>query len=105
MLTAMDHLGRRHWRNAMKNGLFSVALVTVAIVNMAAGASTEDRLISTSSGRHVEFLVEGTGPAMLMIPSLGRGASDFDDFRVVSSRPVSLPSGWNRAESARAQGR
>lgn len=56
-----------------------VALVAVAIVNMAAGASTEDRLISTSSGGHVEFPVEGTGPAILMIPSLGRGASDFDD--------------------------
>jgi pimeloyl-ACP methyl ester carboxylesterase len=79
LLTAMDHLGRRHGRNAMKNGLFSVALIAVAIVNMAAGASTEDRLISTSSGGHVEFLVEGTGPAILMIPSLGRGASDFDD--------------------------
>ena len=46
---------------------------------MAAGASTEDRLVSTSSGGHLEFLVEGTGPAILMIPSLGRGASDFDD--------------------------
>jgi pimeloyl-ACP methyl ester carboxylesterase len=63
----------------MKNGLFSVALIAVAIANMAAGASTEDCLISTSSGGHVEFLVEGTGPAILMIPSLGRGASDFDD--------------------------
>jgi pimeloyl-ACP methyl ester carboxylesterase len=63
----------------MKNGLFSVALIAVAVANMAAGASTEDRLISTSSGGHVEFLVEGTGPAILMIPSLGRGASDFDD--------------------------
>jgi hypothetical protein len=57
----------------MKNGLFSVALIAVAIVNMAAGASTEDRLISASSGGDVEFLVEGTGPAILMIPSLGSG--------------------------------
>lgn len=46
----------------MKNVLLSVALITVAIVNMAASASTEDRLISASSGEHVEFLVEGTGP-------------------------------------------
>ena len=60
-------------------GLFSVALIAVAIVKTAVGASTEDRVISTSSGGHVEFLVEGTGPAILMIPSLGRGASDFDD--------------------------
>src|SRR5258708_28835171 len=46
---------------------------------MATSATTEDRLISTPSGGHVEFQVEGTGPAILMIPSLGRGASDFDD--------------------------
>jgi pimeloyl-ACP methyl ester carboxylesterase len=27
----------------------------------------------------VAFEVEGTGPALLMIPSLGRGSADFDD--------------------------
>jgi pimeloyl-ACP methyl ester carboxylesterase len=46
---------------------------------MATNARAEDRLISTSSGGQVEFRVEGQGPAVLMIASLGRGASDFDD--------------------------
>jgi hypothetical protein len=57
-------------------------------VNMATSASAENRLISTPSGGHVEFQVEGTGPAILMIPSLGRGASDFDDRsrRLVAAR-------------------
>jgi hypothetical protein len=47
----------------------------------------------------VEFLVEGTGPAILMIPSLDAARRISMTFRVVSSRPVSPPSGWNRAES------
>jgi pimeloyl-ACP methyl ester carboxylesterase len=56
-----------------------VALIALTVVKMATSTSTEDRLISSPSGGHVEFQVEGTGPTILMIPSLGRGASDFDD--------------------------
>ena len=42
-------------------------------------ASAEQRLVPCSSGGQVAFTIEGTGPIVLMIPSLGRGASDFDD--------------------------
>jgi pimeloyl-ACP methyl ester carboxylesterase len=38
-----------------------------------------ERLVARPSGGQIAFAVEGTGPAILMIPSLGRGASDFDD--------------------------
>jgi len=63
----------------MKNVFLWGALLAVAMTDMAASASAEDRLISTPSGGRVEFQVDGAGPAILMIPSLGRGASDFDD--------------------------
>jgi len=47
----------------------------------------EDRMISTPTGGTIEFQIDGSGPAILMIPSLGRGASDFDDLsrRLVAS--------------------
>jgi len=46
---------------------------------MTASANAEQRLIVRPHGGQVSFAVEGTGPAVLMIPSLGRGASDFLD--------------------------
>ena len=63
----------------MKKMLSLTALALTAIVNMASPAHAENRVISTSSGGQVEFQVDGSGPIILMIPSLGRGASDFDD--------------------------
>ena len=61
----------------MKKVLSLIALAMAAM--MASSAHAESRVISTSSGGQVEFELDGTGPAILMIPSLGRGASDFDD--------------------------
>jgi pimeloyl-ACP methyl ester carboxylesterase len=55
------------------------AAIAVAIADMAVGASAEQRLVARPSGGQVSFEVDGTGPAVLMIPSLGRGASDFLD--------------------------
>ena len=46
---------------------------------MATRASAEQRLVARQSGGQIAFEVEGTGPVVLMIPSLGRGAADFDD--------------------------
>jgi pimeloyl-ACP methyl ester carboxylesterase len=46
---------------------------------MAARPSAGQRLVARQSGGQVAFEVEGAGPVVLMIPSLGRGASDFDD--------------------------
>jgi hypothetical protein len=44
---------------------------------MAASANAERRLVARPSGGHVAFAVGGIGPVILMIPSLGRGVSDF----------------------------
>jgi pimeloyl-ACP methyl ester carboxylesterase len=51
----------------------------MAVLSMVTGAEAEDRVIATAPGGRIEFRVDGTGPAILMIPSLGRGASDFED--------------------------
>ena len=61
----------------MEKVLSLIALAMAAM--MASSAHAESRVISASSGGQVEFQLDGTGPAILMIPSLGRGASDFDD--------------------------
>lgn len=63
----------------MKMVLSPTALALTAIMSVASAAHAENRMISTSSGGQVEFQVDGSGPVILMIPSLGRGASDFDD--------------------------
>ncbi len=54
--------------------------------------SAEQHLVPRPSGGHIAFSVEGTGPVVLMIPSLGRGASDFDDLsrRFVAARFTSV---------------
>jgi pimeloyl-ACP methyl ester carboxylesterase len=57
--------------------LFAAIAITVAAFGSPAVAET--RLITTPAGGAVEYRIDGTGPAFLMIPSLGRGASDFDD--------------------------
>lgn len=62
----------------MKN-VCLIAAIAIAMANMATNARAESRLVSTASGGQAEFLVDGQGPAILMIASLGRGASDFDD--------------------------
>lgn len=46
---------------------------------MSAPEGAEERTIVRPSGGQIAFAADGTGPAVLMIPSLGRGASDFDD--------------------------
>src|SRR5262249_53399281 len=68
-----------HFGNVMKNILLLAAMIAAAIASMATRASAEQRLIARPSGGQVAFEVDGTGPVVLMIPSLGRPASDFDD--------------------------
>jgi pimeloyl-ACP methyl ester carboxylesterase len=63
----------------MKKMLWLTALDLIAMVNMPSTARAENRVIPTPSGGQVEFQIDGSGPVILMIPSLGRGASDFDD--------------------------
>ncbi len=42
-------------------------------------AGAEQRIVAHPAGGQVAFEVEGSGPIVVMIPSLGRPASDFDD--------------------------
>jgi pimeloyl-ACP methyl ester carboxylesterase len=63
----------------MNKVLSMTALVLTAMANMASPAHAENRVAAASSGRQIEFHVDGSGPVILMIPSLGRSASDFDD--------------------------
>jgi pimeloyl-ACP methyl ester carboxylesterase len=53
--------------------------IAVAIAGMAASANAEQRVVSRPPGGQVAFVVDGSGPVVLMIPSLGRPQSDFDD--------------------------
>ncbi len=46
---------------------------------MAPSTTSDRRQVSRPNGAEVVFTIEGAGPLVLMIPSLGRGASDFDD--------------------------
>ena len=78
-------------------------LRSIAIAGFAAnallcdthGASAESRFAQVADGR-VEVLVDGAGPSVFMIPSLGRGADDFEElsrtliaegYRVARSQP------------------
>ncbi|SRR5258708_39662818 len=63
----------------MKRAYNLFAAILVATLQFSAAAHAETRVISTSAGGAVEYRIDGTGPTVLMIPSLGRGASDFDD--------------------------
>jgi pimeloyl-ACP methyl ester carboxylesterase len=61
---------------------FSLSLITVlglALLPLlpANPVSAESRVVQRPNGT-IEVLVEGTGPLVLMIPSLGRGADDFE---------------------------
>src|SRR6266481_7181821 len=90
---------RRRWSSGE---LLLAAAIAVAITGMAASADAEQRLVARPSGGQVAFEVEGTGPVILMIPSLGRAASDFDDLsrRLVAAGFTSVrpdPSGIGKS--------
>ncbi|MBR0724989.1 alpha/beta fold hydrolase [Bradyrhizobium manausense] len=64
----------------MKNVAPLIAIGFAALTMSAiTSAHADDRVISTKTGGQVEFQIDGSGPAVLMIASLGRGATDFDD--------------------------
>src|SRR5229473_238872 len=70
---------RRRWGRE----LLLATAIAVAIAAMPPSASAEQRLVARppggQSGGQVAFEVESSGPVVLMIPSLGRPVSDFDD--------------------------
>ena len=64
---------KRHHTNSA-----ALALIVMSIVMGIEPAMAESRLFE-KPGIAVEALVDGSGPVVVMIPSLGRPAEDFDD--------------------------
>src|SRR5258708_14757129 len=54
-----------------------VALLGACLV-MPALAASPDHIIVPHGDARLEVLAQGKGPTIVMLPSLGRGASDFD---------------------------
>ena len=68
----------------------------LALAAAPVGASAPERHVVERDAVRVEVLVEGSGPTVVLLPSLGRGAEDFDGiaprlaaagFRVVRPEP------------------
>jgi len=73
----------------------NIILAVGAWLAMAAAAEAADHVVARGEVR-LELIDQGVGPAIVMIPSLGRGAHDFDDlagrlvaagFRVIRPQP------------------
>ena len=73
----------------------SILLAVAAWFLVAGAARAADRMVSHGDAR-LELIDEGAGPAIVMIPSLGRGAHDFDNlarrlvdagYRVIRPQP------------------
>src|SRR4051812_20746327 len=47
---------------------------------MAEGAALERKLVKRGS-THIEYYAQGSGPLVVLLPSLGRGADDFASIR------------------------
>src|SRR6201992_3817700 len=83
---------RRRWRRTVAAAL---AAATMMIVAMPAQAEPEWKIAFYDDIR-IEVAAEGRGPLIVMLPSRGRGAEDFDDlanelvkagFRVLRPQP------------------
>jgi pimeloyl-ACP methyl ester carboxylesterase len=79
----------------------ALAVLTIAIFLTPAATHAKASVIwAERSGTRLAVYVDGTGPAVLMIPSLGRGAEDFADlgpalaaagFRAIRLQPRGIP--------------
>ena len=85
-------------RRFSRNILISAALATalVAVCGLAENSASVEKLQTAYDKIHITYLEQGRGPAVVLIPSLGRGAEDFDDlagrlaqagFRVLRVQP------------------
>lgn len=63
---------------------------------LAAAAPAPRQLTATNGAAHIEVLAQGSGPVIVILPSLGRGATDYDQlaellaekgFRVLRPQP------------------
>jgi hypothetical protein len=57
----------------------TVAAIIALVLPRATDPVRADSRLAQRSNSTVEVLVDGAGPLVLMIPSAGRGAEDFDD--------------------------
>ncbi len=75
----------------------SARLAALAVLLMLAGAGPElEHLRATNGPARIEVLAQGSGPVIVILPSLGRGATDYDEvadllaadgFRVLRPQP------------------
>ncbi len=64
----------------MKRMLAGLAWACVLAVPFAAGAQAPGRVnVLVGNGASIEVLEQGEGPALVLLPSRGRGAEDFDE--------------------------
>jgi pimeloyl-ACP methyl ester carboxylesterase len=61
----------------IRNAVLGACAAIAAAVSPAAGEGGSRRVLERGPVR-IEVLAEGQGPAILLLPSLGRGAEDFD---------------------------
>jgi pimeloyl-ACP methyl ester carboxylesterase len=69
-------------------------------MSLASVANPERKLLDMGP-THIEYIAQGSGPLVVLLPSLGRGAEDFDDvrsrlahaFRVLTPQPRGIGAG------------
>lgn len=72
----------KRWASLVLWGAFSAlgALGMAAVPAAAAAPAAVERVtVLPGNGARIEVLVQGQGPALVLLPSRGRGAEDFDD--------------------------
>jgi pimeloyl-ACP methyl ester carboxylesterase len=60
-------------------GAIGWAAAGVAVTSAGHAAPPSTRSVIEQSGVHVEVIAQGQGPLIVLLPSRGRGAEDFDD--------------------------
>src|SRR5690349_9149012 len=88
----MRPMNERSKPKAVRNAVLGLALATAP----TGAAEAVERQIAERGPARIEVLAQGSGPVIVLLPSLGRGAEDFDEiaeriaaagFRVIRPEP------------------
>lgn len=69
----------QRWASLVLWGAASALGLSAMSVAAAPAAAVERVTVLPGNGARIEVLVQGEGPALVLLPSRGRGAEDFDD--------------------------
>lgn len=69
----------KRWASLVLWGAASALGLSAMSVAAAPAAAVERVTVLPGNGARIEVLVQGEGPALVLLPSRGRGAEDFDD--------------------------